>query len=760
MTKKSRIFLKETPALSVSESSSSPRTNRSGWKHALLVCSILLGCLVATFFYIQDVSSFFLNRSIYDLSKTAQFITRAFRGKVNDTITNLQTLSFFIEKYDSLTDPNFLRDLRAYGRKFHYLRVAVTTQEGISHTDDGFIHDSRKRTYFKESIQGKSLFTGPYTSVIDGSKIVVISTPLYKEKRIVGVLRTTQPASEYKRFLRDIIGEPRINVYLINSEGTVIASSGSFNYANLLEGILEDDLISPEEIRSLVKDLNRGENRLLKYTREGKERYVFFNSAVDDVYVVTSIPVSYEYTGFLRILQITSYLVLSLVLLFVGLAFYLLHYRRKTIRQIREINQELNSIVSNIPGGVQRCLNDNEGTILFLSDGFLKLVGYTRTEIGKLFHNKYLLMIHATEREEVNYSLAQQLRQSDAFELSYRIRQKNGNWLWVSHKGLLVREQDSEMLYSVILDINEQKEALERSFVNAETHRLLLEVSGDILFEFDIMRGVLVCSKKFGEKFGLPVTLYQFPDSVRKRHLVHNEDLPDFLQLFEDLYNGHDTVETEVRLRIRNGQYLWYRMLATVVVDSNRDRVKAVGKMVDIDEQKRSLVELQAQSRKDPFTQLLNKAAAQELITQYLADADAQKQGALFIIDTDNFKIINDTLGHPTGDKVLRELSEALRNLFRSTDIIGRLGGDEFIVFVKQAGSREICAEKAKKIGEAFRKTYGREMKRCRTSASVGIALFPKDGKDYATLYQHADQALYQVKQSGKDDYAFYDENV
>lgn len=755
MPKKSRIFSRETPALS--ESSSSYGTIRSSWKHALLIFIVLLGCLFATLFYIQDVSSFFLHRSITDLSRTAQFITRAFQGKVNDNIINLQTLAFFLGRYDSLTDPALLRELKAYGDKFHYMRVAVTTPEGISHTDDGFIHDSRNRAYFQESIRGKSLLTGPYTSVIDDSKTVVISVPLYREKRIVGVLRATQPASEYKRFLREIIREPQINVYLINSEGTVIANSGDFTNANLLEGILEDDLISSEEIRLLINDLNQGENRLLKYTQDGEERYVFFNSAVDDIFVVTSVPVSYEYAGFLRILQITTYLVLSLMVLFLGLALYIVRYRRKTIRQIRDINQELNSIVSNIPGGVQRCLNDGVGTILFLSDGFLKLVGYTRAEIREFFHNQYVLMIHATEREEIRYSLAQQLRQSDAFELSYRIRRKSGDWIWVSHKGLLVQEDDKEMLYSVILDINEQKEALDRSFVNAETHRLLLEVSGDILFEFDMMRGVLVCSKKFGEKFGLPVTLYQFPDSIRKRHLVHKDDLPAFLQLFEDLYNGHDTVEAEARLRIREGRYLWYHLLATVVVDSNRDRVKAVGKMVDIDEQKRSLAELQAQSQKDPFTQLFNKAATQELIAQYLVDADDEKQGALFVIDTDNFKTINDTLGHPIGDKVLRELSDALRNLFRSTDIIGRLGGDEFLVFVKQAGSREFCMEKAEKIGEAFRKNYGREGKRCRTSASIGIALFPKDGKDYATLYQHADQALYQVKQAGKDHYAFYD---
>lgn len=158
----------------------------------------------------------------------------------------------------------------------------------------------------------------------------------------------------------------------------------------------------------------------------------------------------------------------------------------------------------------------------------------------------------------------------------------------------------------------------------------------------------------------------------------------------------------------------------------------------------------------DPLTGLLNRSGMDVKMEDFIAKAasEVDMKGALFIVDLDEFKTINDTFGHPEGDKLLVTVSESLHSIFRDNDYVCRLGGDEFCIFMSGEISLDIIKSKAEAINERLRIAYKSDSgKVINTSASVGIALFPEHADDYASLYRDADQALYKSKSGGKDRY-------
>lgn len=164
---------------------------------------------------------------------------------------------------------------------------------------------------------------------------------------------------------------------------------------------------------------------------------------------------------------------------------------------------------------------------------------------------------------------------------------------------------------------------------------------------------------------------------------------------------------------------------------------------------------LEIQRDTDKLTGLWNRGFCERKITSYLSLPDAK--GALLVIDIDNFKLVNDSRGHDCGDTVLREVGAVLRDTFRATDIMGRIGGDEFMIFLPGCSSDDLPRDRIvqflEKINEINTDT---ERELPQIGASIGIALAPHDGTSFRDLFKHADQALYLSKENGKNQYAFY----
>ena len=169
---------------------------------------------------------------------------------------------------------------------------------------------------------------------------------------------------------------------------------------------------------------------------------------------------------------------------------------------------------------------------------------------------------------------------------------------------------------------------------------------------------------------------------------------------------------------------------------------------------------LDSKAHIDQLTGILNKRSFEDYTSGRLSGALTIEQHAIILLDVDNFKGVNDTLGHAYGDQVLAKIGSILRAEFSTEDYLGRIGGDEFCVFMNQVpedrdGYEDFVRFKCESLCEAFRSNYTGEEGTYKVSASIGVAIFGKDGSDFATLYAAADHALYCSKEKGKDTYTF-----
>ncbi len=231
---------------------------------------------------------------------------------------------------------------------------------------------------------------------------------------------------------------------------------------------------------------------------------------------------------------------------------------------------------------------------------------------------------------------------------------------------------------------------------------------------------------------------------------IHEDDIDTYKETIASLTIGN-LASCEVRFLAGDNIYRYHRLTFKYICDSTNTPVFIFGKGVDIHDQKA----IEERAQKDLLTDCYNKISAENIISQKLkSNADATH--TLFIIDIDNFKAVNDNLGHFFGDEVIRDIATGLKETFRDIDIIARIGGDEFIVFVEKLDDIELISQKAEKILEVYRKTYSGEYKDYSVSGSVGIAIFPRDGTNYEELYQNADKALSQAKIQGKNRFLIY----
>ena len=151
----------------------------------------------------------------------------------------------------------------------------------------------------------------------------------------------------------------------------------------------------------------------------------------------------------------------------------------------------------------------------------------------------------------------------------------------------------------------------------------------------------------------------------------------------------------------------------------------------------------------------MNKQETESEIAR-IVDNNDEERGALMMIDVDKFKDINDSFGHAAGDRVLTAIGDILHNSFKGMDIAGRIGGDEFMVYLRDIPKTETAIKLAAKISDKARHLFAGEPLERHVSLSIGIAAFPEHGKKFEDLYRSADNALYFVKEHGRDFYKLY----
>ncbi len=289
---------------------------------------------------------------------------------------------------------------------------------------------------------------------------------------------------------------------------------------------------------------------------------------------------------------------------------------------------------------------------------------------------------------------------------------------------------------------------------SAQRYQLITQLSNEVFFHIILETGEISFNDSFEAMFGFPPPICTVHNLDQCTNMFFEPDRKQFMNLIEKLRAGEPKASAELRMVNARGAFRWKRVEVFSVFDKSMQAVQLVGKIADIHRQKQSLQHLIRQADSEPLTGLLNRAAFERNVKGFLSGEGFGGSHALLMLDFDNFKAVNDTLGHAKGDRLLISFAGGMQRLFRSGDYLTRIGGDEFMVFIKNTGEDAIALDKA----EALREEMAGLSRKIGVAVyiSVGIAIYNRDGETFEKLYQAADEALYHVKRTGKNAISFF----
>jgi len=365
-------------------------------------------------------------------------------------------------------------------------------------------------------------------------------------------------------------------------------------------------------------------------------------------------------------------------------------------------------------------------------------------EAAALERDDFLALVHPDDRVRIRAAFYPAFGEgTSSVAATFRIiRATDGEARWVELGGrtLYDGERRPVRMLGTLQDITPRKIAEEAVRIGGERLRLALHASNMVAWELDLTTGYVDRSDNsvalLGIGSGAASMFWErvHPDDRNKVDLSRLSPMAD------------GTHAVEVRYQAPDGREIWLALRA-----EHRDEDRLIGITFDISDRKATEEEIWQTANHDPLRGLANRALFQTRLKDALAASEAVGKGVgLLLLDLDDFKDINDTLGHAAGDKLLAETAARLTRLVGDRGTVARVGGDEFaVVLVEPSGLADIasCAED---IVEALRTTFDYEGRALSTRASIGVAAFPEHHRDPVELMKDADIALYRAKESGR----------
>lgn len=424
-------------------------------------------------------------------------------------------------------------------------------------------------------------------------------------------------------------------------------------------------------------------------------------------------------------------------------------------KKITQTALEMNRITNSIHAGLVHFMLDDNYSICYASGGFFDLLGYSKDEAKDKQKCSITNFIHPRDREFFIEATGDSQKATINFEI--RLVKKNASIIYCIMNGNFVNMKNKgQSISAVFVDITEQKKMQETLRVDRERYRIASELSNDILFEYMVDSDKMVYTDKYFELFGREPILNDYVKNVYiYRDLIHPNDFGVFVKYCNKLRAGEKFIAAEVRIKNCYNNYIWCQLMGKTIYDEEGRPDRVLGKMVNIDYYKRELDALEFKASRDPLTGVYNREVTVKKIDKFIKENMDGKHLFMFF-DFDDFKKVNDSYGHLVGDRVLIYVIDRIRSIFGEDEIIGRIGGDEFVIFFANVEDDESIKLKAESLIKALDTSYISDGSIIPISGSVGIASYPDHGLNCEQLMLSADKALYYVKSKGKNDYILY----
>lgn len=346
-----------------------------------------------------------------------------------------------------------------------------------------------------------------------------------------------------------------------------------------------------------------------------------------------------------------------------------------------------------------------------------------------------------------------------------KLRHTGGDYYWARLSFIVSSDEKdkTQTILGLIEDISDIKEVQDK--YNQEKQTIAAMTDNSVCYYLINLTSGIILEKKSRD---IPAEVFEQINTMddfiqNETQYIHDTDDIERLKGIFTINHIHELMENEnvvsdVEYKRRSpstGAIEWISLSISPMKTQTNEIVLAV-QLVNIDSRKKQEMLLQRRAERDLLTDLYNKMTMSSLINDYLKLPRKEDQiDALIMIDADNYKSVNDTFGHVFGDKVLIDIADSLKSCVKQSDLVGRIGGDEFMIFLKNVNNKERITSILDRISEGIQHTYVEKDLEVTISASIGVAYLTPEIKTFQPLYKRADEALYEAKESGKNCYRF-----
>jgi diguanylate cyclase (GGDEF)-like protein/PAS domain S-box-containing protein len=344
----------------------------------------------------------------------------------------------------------------------------------------------------------------------------------------------------------------------------------------------------------------------------------------------------------------------------------------------------------------------------------------------------------------------------------YRMRHQNGSEVWVEMTLAPIHSDGQMQAIGVLRDITSRKRTLDALRESEERYSLAVQGANDGLWDWNLSKGTLYFTPRWKAMLGFAEDEIGITPEEWQR-LIHPDDLVQFkLELTNHLCGLTPHFQNECRIRTKKGEYRWMLTRGVAVCDSDGVPYRMAGSQTDVTERKLAEQQLLHDAFHDALTGLPNRALFLDRLERTLERA-RRSQAATFAVlfmDLDRFKLVNDSMGHQAGDRLLVALTKRLQTLLRSADTLARLGGDEFVILLEDLQNPNEAEVVAEGILDELQQPFQLGGQSIFTSVSIGIVIGSADYERPADIIRDADIAMYRAKGAGKARYALFDPDL
>ena len=405
----------------------------------------------------------------------------------------------------------------------------------------------------------------------------------------------------------------------------------------------------------------------------------------------------------------------------------------------------------NIPVGIGSFRYDGSLRLERANEGFFSLLKMTKEEFAQQYDNCYDRLLCREVWIGLKQKIEECLESGEVLQTEYEVCGKGHQREWRQLQAAVLQDGNELILQCMVTDISEIKRAYLKLEQEKEKLNAIAEMSGEMLFEYDIENDYMDYTSRKEE---LPNDKYFTKDFVKNLSELMNlypEDRDVLQQFSEDLQTGKKHIYAEMKKRHRDKTYHWMEIEGATLSDYGGRPYKVIGRIRNIDDRKKKEEQFRLGMERDSLTGLYNHQTIVSKIKDRLHEMEKGQSSWLIIIDVDNFKLINDANGHLVGDAVLCMVADELKSSI-GKGLLGRIGGDEFIAYVEDM-PRVRLEELLFTLNSTIQDVYKDTEKDLKVSCSVGVAQCDGSSREFDLLFQWADYALYKVKQADKNGY-------